>query len=268
MANLLFLHAHPDDEAIFTGGTIARLADLGHNITVVFGTGGQLGLPHADNDLEEVRKKEARIAAEILGVSHVEFLEYHDSGLDAQQFPDGAFATCDTHTAAESLAKIMANQGIEIAFFDDDNGIYGHPDHRKAHEVGLAACQMRGISQAYEFTVDAEQLHYLLSERHVVQDAFRSFDFTNSQLRDVAEGRVSKLGKTSIEITHHVPVNGAALLAKRKAMTAHSSQIPASVTELDEDTFADVYGDECFTRVPEFGDPDKRSAEILHDISR
>ena len=87
MANYLFLHAHPDDEAIFTGGIIRQLVDNNNNVTIVFATGGELGTKQDPNsDLQNIRKYETQKAGEILGVQKIEYLKYHDSGLIAVSY--------------------------------------------------------------------------------------------------------------------------------------------------------------------------------------
>src|SRR5947209_18687426 len=86
MATLVTFHAHPDDEAIACGGTMARAADDGHRVVLVFATRGEHGevadgVLGPSETLEQRREREARRAAEILGVARVEFLGYRDSGM-------------------------------------------------------------------------------------------------------------------------------------------------------------------------------------------
>jgi LmbE family N-acetylglucosaminyl deacetylase len=86
MSTVVTFHAHPDDEAILTGGTIARLTGEGHRVVLVVATRGELGdvpdgLLAPGQDLGQRRTAETRWAAEILGVGRVEFLGYHDSGM-------------------------------------------------------------------------------------------------------------------------------------------------------------------------------------------
>src|SRR5688500_4597848 len=85
-ATLVSFHAHPDDECIVTGGTIARAARDGHRVVLVFATRGEVGeVPDGflepGESLADRREAEARRAAEILGVDRVEFLGYRDSGM-------------------------------------------------------------------------------------------------------------------------------------------------------------------------------------------
>jgi LmbE family N-acetylglucosaminyl deacetylase len=84
MSTVVFFHAHPDDEAIFTGGTIALLADAGVRVTVVIATSGEQGLHHGGGHAaRRAPCDETRLACAALGVDHVEFLGYEDSGLAA-----------------------------------------------------------------------------------------------------------------------------------------------------------------------------------------
>ena len=265
MTNVLFLHAHPDDEAIFTGGTIAQLSERGHEITVVFATGGELGLPNDEEKLEVIRKNEAQQACEILGVKNVHFLGFHDSGLDPTKFPTNALALSDADEAAKLLAGIMKDREIEVIFCDDENGIYGHPDHKACHEIAVKAADIHGLNCAIEFTVDGEHLHFV--ESHVVKDAFDAFgiDPGSSLYRDRSTRQHP--GLTTVEITETVSVNGQHLKRKREAMAAHPSQIPADSAPLQyEDLdFQQVYGLEWFRHTP-LHDAHKPIKTILDDL--
>src|SRR3546814_5912329 len=86
MATLVSFHAHPDDESIGTGGTLAKAAAAGHRTVLVFGTRGEHGevddgFLDAGETLADRRVVETHRSAEILGVSRVEFLGYVDSGM-------------------------------------------------------------------------------------------------------------------------------------------------------------------------------------------
>src|SRR4051812_38137667 len=81
---IVFLHAHPDDEAIFTGGTMARLSALGVRVVLVLATAGELGATRevvTSDDLPDHRRAETEAAAEELGIAHVAYLGYRDSGM-------------------------------------------------------------------------------------------------------------------------------------------------------------------------------------------
>ncbi len=141
----MFLHAHPDDEAIFTGGTMALLADRGWRVVLVVATKGELGLPSpfltTGASLAAHRVDETRRAAEILGVARLEFLGYEDSGMlgDPANAAPNAFWSADTEAVAADLAHLLGDEAAEAVVVYDERGIYGHPDHVKVHEVGVRA---------------------------------------------------------------------------------------------------------------------------------
>src|ERR1044072_7059754 len=144
---VVFFHAHPDDEAIFTGGTMALLAASGWRVVLVIATAGEQGLATAligpDVPLSVRRMGETAQAAETLGAQRVEFLGYHDSGLDtpAGSRPAGAFADAPVDEAAARLAGILAEEQPAALVGYDARGIYGHVDHVQVHRVGAAGAR-------------------------------------------------------------------------------------------------------------------------------
>lgn len=243
-APVVFFHAHPDDEAIFTGGTIRLLADAGHPVVVVLATSGERGAVGADDPrgLGATRQDETRAAAAVLGVHDVVFLGYADSGIDAPpdgSAPDpGSFAAADVDVAAAALARIVTDVGAEALVIYDGTGIYGHPDHVKAHQVGAAAHRRSGVPTCYEVTVDHEYLHFV--ETHLVEAA-------SASLPDLAEHRRVGLPSVLIDVTVDVRT---VLAAKRASMLAHRSQIPEGTFPAahDDAELRAVYGYEWFVR--------------------
>lgn len=250
MTNILFLHAHPDDEAIFTGGTIRALSDAGHQVTIVFATSGELGNLLDDKELRDVRIQEAIIACEILGADNVRFLGYHDSGLDQTNFPEGSLALCDRNEAAAKVADILRELEIDAIFCDDSNGIYGHPDHKTCHAIAIEAARLHGLECVTEFTVDGEHLHFV--ESHVVKTAFDAFGITADSPLYRGNSSRQHPGLTTVEISNSYTVNGSHLKAKRDAMAAHTSQIKPDSEPLiySDNEFAQVYGLEWFRHLP------------------
>src|SRR5579871_6794600 len=115
MATLVCFHAHPDDEAIATGGVMAKAAAEGHRVVLVVATRGERGEPQPGvlapgEELWERRVREVADAAAILGVSRYEFLGYADSGMMGEptnDLPD-TFWQADVEEAARRLAGILA----------------------------------------------------------------------------------------------------------------------------------------------------------------
>ena len=241
MSTVAFLHAHPDDEAIFTGGTMALLVASGHRVVLIVATGGELGVGGAHDDpLDAVRRSETELAAELLGVHRVVFLGHHDSGMEgdpANEAP-GSFWSADVTAAADEVAEVLRAEAVDSFVVYDPHGIYGHPDHVQGHRVGLLAAQLAEIESVYEMTVDREYLHFV--ETHLVEQAAFGDDLGLAG---------SHIGYSSVEIDLTLDVR-AQLGAKRAAMAAHVSQLPgeAPVFGLDERHFADVYGWEWYVR--------------------
>ncbi len=235
---VVFFHAHPDDEAIFTGGTIARLTTAGVRVVVVIATGGELGAPHGDDSpLADRRAAETERACRLLGVSRVAFLGYSDSGLalPGMPIPDDAFAFADVEEAASALATLLIEEQAEALVYYDEGGIYGHADHLAVHRTGRRAGEMAAVGTVYESTVDREYLHFV--ETHLV-------DLASLSLHEPVP-----TGVPTVLVTTTVDVNPVIEL-KRAAIAAHASQIPpdSAVLQLDPDTFAGVYGYEWYVR--------------------
>ena len=110
MATVTFFHAHPDDEAIATGGTMASLADQGHRVVLVTATRGELGevddgFLDPGETLADRREVELADAARILGVARMAFLGYEDSGMEGEPSASrpGCFATADIAPSAPMI---------------------------------------------------------------------------------------------------------------------------------------------------------------------
>lgn len=232
-----FVHAHPDDEAIFTGGTIARLVARGHHVVVIVATSGEQGRDAGGGDLADRRERETLIACERLGVTTVEFLRYGDSGVHADEhsIPAASFAAADSTAAAQSVAEILIRESADCVVGYDDNGIYGHPDHVQVHTVTRIAARLAGTPTLYEATVDREYLHFVTT--HLVETAY------------LAVPTSAQLGVPSVLVNTQVDIRGE-LAAKRDAIAAHDSQIPgdSSIRAMPDALFAEVYGYEWYLR--------------------
>lgn len=238
---VVFFHAHPDDESIFTGGTIRRLADQGVRTVVVMATAGERGLASGSEPLAGVRAAEARVACAHLGVTALHFLGYADSGLEVGDA--ASFHAAPLAEAAGRLAEILHDEQATALVTYDDGGIYAHPDHLAVHRVGVAAAAIAGVDVVYEATVDREYLHFV--ETHLVGHAI-TWLIGDAELPAVNR---APLGVPTVLVSTMVDVRGV-LDHKRAAISAHASQIPAAseLHVMDVETFAAVYGYEWFVR--------------------
>lgn len=140
-------HAHPDDEVLWTGGTLARLAAEGHRVIVVVACAGGLG--QGRNADPETRLAALRASAAELGVARVVHLGYADSGHGPLLFPDPPgqvrFARADVEEAATRLAALIAEEHAGLLLSYDARGGYGHRDHVRVHQVGARAAELTTV---------------------------------------------------------------------------------------------------------------------------
>jgi LmbE family N-acetylglucosaminyl deacetylase len=244
MATGVFLHAHPDDEAIQTGGTMAKAKADGHRVVLVFATQGELGTPvpgvlDDGEELWERRVAETHRSAEILGVDRLEFLGYRDSGMMGEATNDDpkCFWQADVDVVAQQLADLLREEGAELLVTYDDHGGYGHPDHIQVHRVGVEAARIAGTPRVYECTINRE--HILRGLEHLVESP------------DLAETRreldSDSFGSPESIITHAVDVSGY-VEHKRAAMLAHASQIAEEsiFLVLPPEAFRHTFGTEWY----------------------
>ncbi|MEU9113930.1 PIG-L family deacetylase [Streptomyces sp. NPDC048483] len=216
MATLLAFHAHPDDEVLLTGGTLARAAAEGHRVVVVVAADGLMG-PVPEGADEAPRMGELRASAGVLGVARVVHLGYADSGHGPVLHPDPPdrvrFARAGTEEAAERLAALLREEEVDVLLGYDANGGYGHRDHVKVHQVGRRAAELAGVPRLLEATVPREVVTRLVRLVRLVRIPLR---YDDEALRTAFSPREA--------ITHAVDVRRFAG-RKQAALAAHRSQV-------------------------------------------
>jgi LmbE family N-acetylglucosaminyl deacetylase len=213
---IVFLHAHPDDEALLTGGTMARLAAEGHRVVLVTATLGEAGLADTrpGGALADIRRRELARAAAALGCARVEVLGFADSGSDRARPPvPGAFAATPLDEAADRLVRIAREEAADVLVGYDAAGGYGHPDHVQVHRVARRAAYLADVPVLLEATVD----------RRALQRALRVLSRLPGAPPDVAPSRFASAYTDPGAITHRIDVSRF-LTQKRAAMQAHASQ--------------------------------------------
>jgi N-acetyl-1-D-myo-inositol-2-amino-2-deoxy-alpha-D-glucopyranoside deacetylase len=229
--SLLLVHAHPDDESIGTGGTMAKYAAEGARVTLVTCTLGELGeiippdLRHLfPDELGQHRIVELERACAALGVSDHRFLggegRYRDSGM--MGLPDNDDPRCfwqaNVDEAADALARIIEEVAADAIVTYDTNGFYGHPDHIQAHRV---------TRRAYELAGGTAKLYAIAMPRSVLARAVElpadSWFMKNQDL---------SVAVPDDQVTTEIDAAGY-LDAKRAAMRAHETQLT-----VDGDYFA------------------------------
>jgi N-acetyl-1-D-myo-inositol-2-amino-2-deoxy-alpha-D-glucopyranoside deacetylase len=156
---LMTVHAHPDDETIGTGGTMALAVDRGHRVVLVTCTRGELGeivIPELDTPdghrrLLELRAAELEHAMAALGVTEWENLGYRDSDMmgRAGNLDARSFWQADLDEAARRLVWLVRTYRPDVMTTYNDFGGYGHPDHIRTHDVAVAAFARSGDPSWY-----------------------------------------------------------------------------------------------------------------------
>jgi len=244
MPTLVTFHAHPDDEAIATGGVMAKAAKEGMRVVLVVATRGEhagvgLELLEPGETLAERRTKETHAAAEVLGVSRVEFLGYTDSGMMGTETNDepGSFWSADVEEAAERLATILREEEADILTIYDEIGGYGHPDHIQVHRVGARAAELAGTPRVYENAINRD--HFIRGAKFFAPEDSDIPDFEGDPNFGITEDKIT----TAVDVTEFVEL-------KRQAMAAHASQIgeQSFFLTMPHEAFTYGFGTEWYIR--------------------
>jgi LmbE family N-acetylglucosaminyl deacetylase len=212
MATIVAFHAHPDDEVVLTGGTIAGAVAAGHRVVLVTATDGRM-----DSKPDRTRLDELHSSASVLGVQRVECLGYADSGYGPLFYPDPVgrvrFGRADVDEAAERLAAILRAEDAQLLLSYQSNGGYGHRDHVQVHHVGKRAAELAATPRVLEVTMPRELLRRVADVCHLLR---------LPAPYDPAVARTAYAPRATI--THRIDVRRFAR-QKRDAFAAHRSQI-------------------------------------------
>jgi LmbE family N-acetylglucosaminyl deacetylase len=251
MGTLVCFHAHPDDEAIATGGIIARAADEGHRVVLVVATDGAHGQVPDDLGPEETlvdrRRAETERSAEVLGIARVVWLDYTDSGMHGweQNHHDTAFWQADVDEAAWRLAEILREESTDVLTVYDWHGVYGHPDHLQVHRVGRRAAQIAQVPRVLDATVNRDHMAALFRMAKEADMMVEAFD-PEAPMDDG-----NPFGLPEAEITLAVDVTAWAE-RKRASIRCHASQIDDSAffSQMPLEVFTAAFGTEWFVETP------------------
>ena len=241
---LLLVHAHPDDETINNGATMAKYAAAGAQVTLVTCTAGEEGevlvedLAHVasahEDRLGEVRQQELAAAMAELGVSDHRFLggfgRFRDSGMigtEPNARPD-CFWQSDLLVCATELVKVIREVRPQVMVTYDDFGGYGHPDHIQAHRVAMYALALAAapsfqpeLGAAWEIS----KVYWSAMPKNLMKSAVEALraqgvdnDFTRADLDQMPFLCDDALITTRVEAGDFVD-------AKTRALRAHATQI-------------------------------------------
>ena len=246
---LVCVHAHPDDEALFTGGATSHYAALGFHVVLVTCTNGQYGIDPAglagDDSAHDTpatratRAGELQTAARLVGFERLVNLGFDDSGMAGwpQNEASTAFAHCDVEGTATVLASLFDDLGASVVLTYDESGFYGHPDHVMANRVTRRAVELASSPERLYCPIVPQSLL-----TNFVPDARELEIFLPAWVLDAGIGVADELVATTLDVTDYVDV-------KRAAIAAHASQIDnADLVGMDRSLFVTLFGTEYYQR--------------------
>lgn len=267
MSTIVFVHAHPDDEASGTAGSMARAADEGHRVVLVVATDGDHGSAPEDladgRTVAEHRREEVAASAKVLGVARIAWLGYADSGMTgwAQNSAPRAFMNADVDEAARALAAVLDSEDADIVTGYDWHGGYGHPDHVMVHRV---------VRRAVDLAARRPRLLEVTMNRDAMRAMFRMAQAAGMETADWDPDGPgddgNPIGTPEAEIHLRVDVLPQ-LERKRAALQAHASQTTdvGMMLSLPQEAFTAMFADEYY--IEPGLEPGMRSGWIFDDAT-
>lgn len=242
---LLLVHAHPDDESINNGATMAKYAAEGAHVTLVTCTLGEegevipAGLAHLAADREDSlgshRVGELAAAMKELGVTDHRFLggagRYRDSGMmgTEQNRRPGAFWSAGLDEAAAHLVAVVREVRPQVLVTYDPDGGYGHPDHIQAHRVAMRAAELAadaGFRADLGAPHTIAKIYWNRAPRSVVEERFRWLREVLPRSPFGTPGAPSDVPGVTDDERITTEIDGALFrTAKAAAMAAHATQV-------------------------------------------
>jgi LmbE family N-acetylglucosaminyl deacetylase len=251
---LMAVHAHPDDESSSTGGVLAKYSDEGIRTVVVTCTNGEFGdTPdgvkpgedgHEEQAVAEIRLAELRQACKYLGVTDLELLGYHDSGMPDWEYKDRPDAFCNVPQSevVGRIGALIERYQPQVVITYDDQGPYQHPDHLHASRCAQAAVAATGIPDKLYLTAMRR------SDWRKLWDALREAGVEVPDPPQIDEQALRQIEEAERRITTNIDILPV-LERKRAALLAHASQIRDSwFSKIPPEIGEQVFGRESFTR--------------------
>ncbi len=257
--SIVCIHAHPDDEALFTSGVSAHYAELGFDVTLITCTNGSLGRDdkgREGNDPEHntewtiaTRAQELEKAAKLAGFSRVFNLGYDDSGLpEWEQFSNPkAFVNADFEEASQKMGAIINEVQGTVLITYDENGFYGHHDHIMANRV---------TGRAAYLALCPQRIYYPVMPQRIMQEFLPAAKAKGLELPEWILRAVTDTPDDFVDTTMDVRKFAK---VKQQAILTHASQIDnGDIANMDEELFMLLLGTEYYhrawTRVPTVDD--------------
>lgn len=253
MSTIVFVHAHPDDEASSTSGAMARAASEGHRVVVVYGTNGDHGEAPPDlapgESVIDRRRAEAEASARVTGTARLVWLGYADSGMTGwEQNSDAAsFHLADLDEAAGRVAAVLDEEDADVVVGYDWHGGYGHPDHVKVHAVTRRAAELaHRRPRLLEATMNRDQMRRMFEAAKAAN--VPGLDGGGDDWDPDGPGDDGNaIGMPESEI-HWAVELGDLVATKRAALACHASQTSdvGMMLSMPPEVFAMAFGSEHY----------------------
>lgn len=245
---LLCVHAHPDDEAIFTAGATMLYAERGYRVVLITCTNGRLGIDqnnrggnHPDHDqywTKSTRAEELRRAVDLVGVARHVSLDYDDSGMAGwpQNNEPHAFVATPIETVAQQILAVIEEEQPAVVLTYDERGFYGHPDHIHAHRATMVAVTASSCVERLYYPVIPQ------GARQEVRELASAGNLSMPAWVTTAKGTPDELVATALPTAPYSE-------RKRAAIATHASQTDnAEIVALDPLLFENLFGREFYQR--------------------
>ena len=273
---LMVVHAHPDDEAIGTGGILKKYSSQGIRTIVVFATKGEAGeingrIPTAEEKegVVDLRMRELQCSCRILGVHRVHFLGYRDSGMAGtpENNLPGAFASADRGEATRLLVNIIRKEKPHVITTYNEKGTYGHPDHIAVNQITIRAFEAARRNECYP------------------DPALRPWQPSKLYYQAIPLSRIRKMGKIMKNRARELDIDPASMGTEDETITTwvdirdvlrekflsircHKSQVGENsfFNQFPESHREEILGFECFIWVGDHSKPSRRETDLFEGI--
>ena len=274
---LMTVHAHPDDETIGTGGTMAKAVRAGNRVVLVTCTRGEMGeivvkemdTPENHRRLGEIRAGELEAAMGVLGVTEWENLGYRDSDMMGREGNNDprTFWQADLDEAARRLTWLIRKYKPDVVTTYNAFGGYGHPDHIRVHDTAIRAVPRAGDPNWYPEQLEAglepwtpkkfyeqampESIRRKMNERLAELGTETGWlppkDATPEQLAEY-EARMAQMLTPDDQVTTWIDISGDPLERKWAALAEHVTQISPDfpMVAIGLDAWREIWTKEAF----------------------
>jgi LmbE family N-acetylglucosaminyl deacetylase len=244
---LLTIFAHPDDESLGTGSTLAKYTAEGVQVFLICATKGERGWTGDEKDnpgeveLGRIREKELLCAAETLGVQQVYFLNYLDGDLDQ----------ANSNEAMGRIAAIIREVRPQVALTFGPDGVYGHPDHIAISQFASGACLLAADSSHLDSKGLAShrisKFYYFENDASIIENYTSFFGNIEMEIDGLPRSFINWpdwMITTIIDGSAYWPI-------ALKAVNCHKSQVSiyGDLNKLSEERSVALWGKRTYYRV-------------------